>query len=407
MATKKVVCEVLYSGQGMCNLIKVIDAADKVSHLILIDFGATAGTSTVTQKTLPYLVKAVKAHGKIDVLIVSHTDEDHWSFIPSLLNDLGDKIKIDKVGVPIGDWTKKKAELKELLKARVVSLSDFVEFEPAHSGIVNAPALVNWWDKQGVHLNILCASTRRIDASNRASKATIDTNTASVVVRCEFGKNNVVFCADATNFTLKYILKKMGDKKFLGKNLLCTVPHHGALKSLHGQLDTLTDFAEKIKARSILASAEIHASFKHPNAFVLSLMSAEIDPVAMAKEHNLVLYFTKKTPRVNAFYTELLKAAEFVDKNVLLPSYLTFNNTQNLFTTLLDRTTIYPRWLFTMNQDDSTSVEWKSTSAALREPLSQAPPEELAFVVGDRLPPPAIPVTVHSPLLDPRYVTQD
>lgn len=386
MATKQVVCEVLYSGQGMCNLIKLIDDTDAISHLILIDFGADLDSVTVEGSTLPYLVKTINAHGRIDVLIVSHTDTDHWNLMPKLLGQLNPTVKITKAASPIGDWTGKKATFEAQLKKRMLTGKGYKKFDSAFTDI-KAKTIDTWWDESDVTLSILCASVKRADVSKRASPATIDTNTASVVVRCKFGTNTVVFCADATSFTLQYINKQMGDFSFGGTNLMCTVPHHGSISTLHGRLDVLEEFAEKLEPQCVLASAEMKRRLNHPNACVVSSMSEHLRPAAFAGEHDMVLYFQKKSVcGSDKLYEKILKGAQAIDKSKL-SAWLAYQDERNVFTTLADKTTIYPRWLFALNKDNSTSVEYKSTKTLSRTRAAQAltrAEEERFFVVGDR-----------------------
>jgi hypothetical protein len=40
MVTKTLVARALYAGQGMCNTVEIYDEADKLTYLMLIDFGS-------------------------------------------------------------------------------------------------------------------------------------------------------------------------------------------------------------------------------------------------------------------------------------------------------------------------------------------------------------------------------
>jgi glyoxylase-like metal-dependent hydrolase (beta-lactamase superfamily II) len=79
---------ILYCGQGMTTMVEVYDdgvVKDQADYLALIDCGGSSGAA---EHAVNYVAgKILYAHGMtLDLLVISHQDGDHHSFLNQLKN---------------------------------------------------------------------------------------------------------------------------------------------------------------------------------------------------------------------------------------------------------------------------------------------------------------------------------
>lgn len=391
MATTKVIGSVLYTGQGMCNAVQVYDGA-VLTHLMLIDFGAEKDTATAREYTLETLVKIVNDHGCIDVMVISHSDKDHWKLMSELLLNVKASVKITNAYFGIGDWVNSALEFKNLVASRLATPS-ITYFPAAYSDIVNtggAAAVKPLFSLGDVAVSALAASVTEKDVNPYAS-SWIEANTASIVVFCSFGGNSQIYPGDATRDTLRYMNNLLAGNPLPNKCIMMAAPHHGALATLGGTLADLVTFTAAAKPICAVASAQLRGNFNHPNVGVMSTMAQfagqSIYPGAGGK-HTCVLNFKDVSQcQTNSIYQKLL--TEITPAHC--EEWYVVNTELNIFTTLQDLTTGV-HWFFTMEANGSYSVSQGSVTFGVGDLLEQRSvwvvPDEEEFFVGR--PPPGM-----------------
>lgn len=359
MATTKLVVSCMYSGQGMCNVIEAYDGTD-VTKLMLVDFGAEKDSATAREFTLESLKAKIIKHKKIDVLITSHSDKDHWNLMGELLDELPDSLPIDIAVFGIGTWVKAAETFKEKVVARVPTKAGLKLFDAAFSNIAADGSKISVYPLgwEGVQFNILAASVQIWNIDSNYAKEYTEPNTASVVLRARFGTNYSVLTGDATGTTLKYMNSRMGDRIFPNDCLMMTAPHHGALATLYGTLSDLEKFVEKCEPENALASAQMRGGFNHPAVCVIAAM-ADSGGTGSYGSHSMVLsFFDTSLCTDNTIYKEL----NALTKTQARPDsrWYEVSSNRNIYTTLLTGSTGI-NWNFNALANGSTSV----TSSAL------------------------------------------
>lgn len=113
MAKTFVKLTMFYVEQGLAQTIEVFDSTDRLQALVLVDFGTDRSRSgnyaslkaknNALGNSCTQLEQKVIDRGKIDILIISHTDNDHINLLVKLLQSRN--VVIDKVilgGTPRG-----------------------------------------------------------------------------------------------------------------------------------------------------------------------------------------------------------------------------------------------------------------------------------------------------------------
>lgn len=393
MATTKLVVGAMYSGQGMCTLVESYDGAT-VTKLMLVDFGAEKDSATAREFTLESLKSKIKSHGKIDVMIISHSDRDHWNLMWELLKKLDNAIKIDTAIFGIGSWENSAEKFKEDVLARVPTKTGIHLLNSAFSDIKDKGAKLNrldlGWD--GVTFNILAASIQVWNVYSGYDKVFSEPNTASIVLRVKFAEKYSVLTGDATGTTLKFINTAMGDYGLSGDCLMMTAPHHGALATLYDSLTELEAFTKLCKPKCSLASAQMRGGFNHPAVCVMATMAKYGGKDAYpGGPHSMVLsFYDTSSCSENTIYKELNKLP--AEQARADSSWYTLKSDYNIFTTLLTGSSGI-NWNFNTAAGGTTSVTTSALKVdfvrgAIVPHLPEAEPDdESTFFVG--MPPPS------------------
>jgi beta-lactamase superfamily II metal-dependent hydrolase len=383
MATKQVIGNCLYSGQGMCNSVEIYDDDDQLIYLMLIDFGAEKDTATVRKFTLEKLKTMITKHGKIDAMVISHSDSDHWKLMNELLKQLPDKIKIDVAAFGIGQWKKTAQSFKELVKGRLASGQKVKFIETAESDIVSADNIKAWYSEHEVTFSILAASVVTSDVVKGGSSE-IEANTASIVVRVLFGGNSLIFTGDATNTTLTYMNKKLKKAVMPDICFMMTAPHHGAQATLDGTLGQLASFTGSAKPECALASAQLRVNFNHPNVCVMATMAEFAYTNAWPDSggnHDCLLNFKDTKLCTNDKVYKKLNAGKTGDK---ADQWYVVSTNYNIFTTVENLSTVVD-WAFHLDGDGDGRVTQGLVTATTDEffrMIARPAVEETEFYVG-------------------------
>ncbi|HEY3598074.1 MAG TPA: hypothetical protein VGL08_11265 [Paraburkholderia sp.] len=320
----------LFVDQGMGNLVELVDTASKeIVFRALVDFGS-AKTSVCTE-TVTWLAKKISTNkkAKLDLLVISHKDNDHWSLLPKLAEELGEmdhtlEITLAKHGnkpkeynkyKSLSEGTKKKRTILEYM-SQYQTLDAYPEKASSYVGSPPSAPIVK---SNGVAFKVV---TVNVPAGGSAKD--IIANTASLVLAIEGNKSTVMLPGDATAETCKELNRILENAKgkLLAKPAFLGVPHHGALRTLASNyitsdpnLDVGKKFADTLLPKCIGASAGF-STHRHPSKTVLDLFTTSL---STSTDHPYVQYDNAEAKWVdpktkNMVYTTYLNIGPKVKK---------------------------------------------------------------------------------------------
>jgi beta-lactamase superfamily II metal-dependent hydrolase len=305
MTTSKIEVVFLHCDQGMGTLVRIYDDRDRLAHLALLDLGSESGTKKYSDSAINAVTRALKKMEddkltpRIDLLLISHQDFDHWSLLPKLLEQIQSQVprcEVDDIYYGGTKWRKKASEAigewedEFGLKAEAFSKGQSNFSKPGKEGNVKII--------DGVSFHLMCAN---VPISRSA--ADLERNGTSAVMAVQFGGVYVVIPGDATADTCGWLNDNVfGPWKRAGKGSpvdpcrALGAPHHGALRTLadnfistsRAKLGIATAFANFVAAKNVVASAGWYSKFKHPYKSVLLLLAVKADTDTGA--HDLVWY---------------------------------------------------------------------------------------------------------------------
>jgi hypothetical protein len=249
MAVEEVKFYVLDVGQGSCNYVEIIDDNRDVIHNMLIDIG-TDSQQEIADDNIEWLKNQIKdrANPRIDVVVLTHGDKDHYNMIlrlqPALAPADTARIGMIRYGGDPKDYT-----VLTPLKTLEAYCDDIGGFEPGSSGY-DSEADDPWADpiwpeepEEGdVELRQIVANLPVLKGGGEVAKPTSDArkNTGSVVVGVFWNDYWIVCTGDATGSTLAGVNEKFKDAKDLPHTFSLTAPHHGSVKTTY-DLKAATD----------------------------------------------------------------------------------------------------------------------------------------------------------------------
>lgn len=214
-------------GQGDCTFIET-----PYKKTILIDGGGVLGSSfSVGEKTLlPYLLD--KGYTKIDVVIISHFDQDHVDGILTVLKEMEVKnVYISKQFEDSENYQKFIKIVKEKkIRVQFLQAGEQLAIEK------NLKFFVMWTDKELIQENPL--------------------NNNSCVLKLQYGKFSCLFTGDIEKLAEEELLKKY--KKEELKSTVLKVAHHGSKTS------TTDEFLEEVNPKIAMIGVGKDNRFGHP-----------------------------------------------------------------------------------------------------------------------------------------------
>jgi hypothetical protein len=295
----------LFAYQGMGNLVTLTNP-NKPSEILynaLIDFGTTSYYEC--DETVKFVADYLTGNGAhdavLDLVVISHKDNDHWSLFGRLLEGLTKNLIIKKLvyGGHYNTYTKNKdgENIIDILYKKIKSpkiKGNFVGYDAEGSGYSKKKPLAELDSFMGVSFMPVAVN---VVASVGKSQFDIHANTASLVVAIIYDKDAMVLPGDATADTLSYInkiMKNPGASAFKAPYLL-GVPHHGALRTIASnylakdpELDVAEKFAKDIQSFTVGASAGF-ATHHHPDESVMNIFRPYTD--TRPRDHDYVSYF--------------------------------------------------------------------------------------------------------------------
>jgi hypothetical protein len=279
---------VLHCDQGMGTLLKVYDDSvmNDLAYLALFDLGSDSKDWFFTNDALDTVMAALeeKYDHKLNALLISHQDYDHWSLLPNLrgMIDKSTWKKQFKLGQIYRGGLKwgadPSAEFDTWVKDYKVSGITWTDYVTDYTPAGKAGEITNYEDEVFIQLVIVNTPSRRKGED-------LIRNGSSIVACVNYAGNRVLLPGDATSETLDAIndLWDAWDNK--GKQLpivpciVLGVPHHGALRTIADnynskkpRLNIAEAFAENVEARRLAASAGFVVKYAHPSKRVLETL---------------------------------------------------------------------------------------------------------------------------------------
>lgn len=327
----------LWCDQGMAHLLEVYEkggSQDIPAAMILIDFGAeqmfkssvlTANQAApavgfIIEKLL--LLKEAGKEQRLDFVVISHQDTDHWSLITYFLDAVeatGIDLKVGKVAYGGGDWGESaKAAVKRLGAYTAVPKDDvnpWTKFETNYNSETGVKSEL-------LHVGDVFVRTLVVNAPTSGS-ISMKKNTTGAMMVVEFNSTTYILPGDATWQTLKCCtdvvdawVKKQKTEP-LKPCFMMSVPHHGSLDTIvPNSTATKLDFAlakkfvGQTQPNSIIASAGSKNRFSHPYLVVLAEFGADAGSNGFGPHNIVVVEDVKKEWKVlvliNNIYTTVL-----------------------------------------------------------------------------------------------------
>jgi competence protein ComEC len=263
-------------GQGDSTLIKCPNGKN-----ILIDSGSLSRINPITVRQ--YLLSQLDPRRqKIDTLIVTHPDKDHYSLLQEVLE-----------GVTVGQafWTGNKEDFK---------------IDSFQTWFFNSPfkrvhlTETDFDSERQENTKIECGGARVYLLAAGVISSKSSTNALSAVLMIRFGDFEAVLTGDATTATEKVILDRY-PADWLDIDLL-KIGHHGSLTT-----STSEEWAITLSPEVAVVSAGDENRFGHPREEVIK----RLEPFTIESDVHSIKTGTGKTPNYIYKYDEYYKEAIF------------------------------------------------------------------------------------------------
>lgn len=289
---QRVILDGLWCGQGMANMIRVfkdsrVDPKTTAPDwLCIFDFGSggLSASKKVLGVTPPVafmmeqlrLIQAAGRTPRIDLMLISHQDRDHWQLLGEL------NVKIVESGMTVEVGTILLAGLNWRLSSKT-AVKKFVDRAGSHYWYA---AQYSSYDDPAhpgppIEIGDMKMTMLVTNVATNDSKEDIERNCSSAIALVRLGQLSFILPGDTTWETLaalKVIMDKWPSNP-LPFVYSASVPHHGALRTMNRNTSVtapnLTDliwFTNYAKPTSIFASAGIKNSHSHPYRVVLETM---------------------------------------------------------------------------------------------------------------------------------------
>jgi hypothetical protein len=280
----------LHCDQGMGTLVKVYDDSvmDELAYLALFDLGSDSKDWFFAGDALDTVWGSLdtKVDHKLDVLMLSHQDKDHWNLLPNLRGMISgsswkDQFTLGQLWRGGLDWGPQATTEFNMWQTEYnVKGHSFTDCTSGYRTPGAVQHLTNYDAKVWINLVVTNVQSSR-------SAPDLIRNGSSMVICINFGGNRVIIPGDATSETLwaiNYYWDKWADATPsqtlpIVPCVLLAVPHHGALRTIADNFDSdkpkLTiaqEFAGNVQPLKLAASAGLVASYGHPSKRVLDIL---------------------------------------------------------------------------------------------------------------------------------------
>ena len=236
-------------GQGDCILL----TCPKGGH-VMVDCGSLGGGDREAAKQRVQAILA-EGNGKVDTLVITHPDADHYNWIPYVL----DGVDVDAIYM-VGKSSEYKAKPGRGRNAGESGTKWLDERASAveqlnMDSIDSADGPRSLCGCDGVQSYVLAADTADVESDSPK-------NTRSIVLKVTYRDFDIMLAGDATTDTETAILNAY-PAGWLDCDVL-KVGHHGSLKTSTG-----TAWAGTVRPEVAIVCAALVNSFEHPSATVV------------------------------------------------------------------------------------------------------------------------------------------
>lgn len=223
---------------------------------------------------MKYINTIVQPGNDIELMVLSHTDQDHWGAVDEIVNKFKVKQVIRTDFRLSGDYSPEYEDGLKAIENVSYTLDDY------NIGVKgNLPSGKVLYNKDGVKITSLCGF-KKPEASWGNLDDSKANNSVSIVVKLEFGGKSILFSGDAVGLkdcapgnecfaTEKFILDNVSAS--LINSDVIIAPHHGAD---NGSCET---FIQKVSPEYVIFSAG-HAN-RHPREVTADrYISFGVDP---------------------------------------------------------------------------------------------------------------------------------
>lgn len=365
MDVKAVRFYVLDVGQGSCNYVEIVDSLDVVTHNMLIDLG-TNSSQAIATKNVQWLRDQIQGrpNPRIDVIIITHGDTDHYNLmlrlLPALQPEDTSRIGMVRYGGVAWRYQIGKVSLIDELKKYCTDVNGLAVNQSSLTLHFGAPPTWNpIWpaapDAADPKLQLILANTPHPkDPKDSTKKQKLNAeavNTKSVVCAIEWEGWWMVGTGDATADTMSQINFQMGLAPSLPPTFMLTVPHHGSRKTTYN-LKAAKDLPKPVATKVV-------------DDFLALFKPQTISVSAGEKRHHhpsmlMLTQFAKATNQVVQYWSDPALAPEkrhfltsWIDLPILAPvvlpqwpmqwQYAATQTAQNIYSTLYFKSDPYNR----------------------------------------------------------------
>lgn len=260
-------------GQGDCTVIKTPNNKN-----IIVDGGGNSNSESNydigENVVLPYLLN--RKIWKLDYMIISHFDSDHYQGLEYVIKNL----KVKTVIIP--KQLEENYNCKEFLKIAKEKKVEIVEVKAGDRIELdkNLYMLVLWPVEDGIMENI--------------------TNNNSLVFKIFYNNSSILFTGDIEEVAEKEIISKYDNEIFRKKNMLkadiLKVAHHGSKTS------STEEFLKMVKPKIALIGVGKNNKFGHPNEEVIKRISSMGINIFRTDENGEIKIRINKKGKLNIKY---------------------------------------------------------------------------------------------------------
>ncbi len=246
-------------GQGDAAVVEVPGG-----KVIVIDAGPQSGEYDSGERTVaPYLRR--RGISQIDLLIITHPDDDHLGGIPYILEQFEVREILESgQGTTTGLYKAYAADV----------LAEGCAVDTTHRGMIRS-------DINAVRIYVLSPPPAFIQTDT--TRRNLNLNMTSVVVRMVYGRTSFLFTGDAETIAEREMVQSYGD--FLQSTLL-KVGHHGSKTS------SAQEFLEAVQPEYAVISVGRFNKFRHPSQDALARLRGVHADVFRTDEEGAIIFET-------------------------------------------------------------------------------------------------------------------
>lgn len=247
-------CTMLDMGQGLCMTLRTS------GHCIVFDGGSLDVSEVGKYRILPFLeAKGIRV---VDIILVSHTDEDHISGIRELLEKGKEEgIRIKRLGLSMASWKSEKgAELVRLAEKNGIEVLVVMAGDVIQEGDLKLQCLYPANEKGG------------------------DINELSMVMQITYGKFKMLLCGDVEGEGEQKLIKIIENNNLTES--VYQVSHHGS-KGTNSQ-----ELLDRIRPEFAIISAGRNNQYGHPHKETLDRLKNIKSEIFVTREVGMITIST-------------------------------------------------------------------------------------------------------------------